>query len=244
MQVTTGGADPANATPGVQLNFVLRSGTSKWRGTTRYYFENNSLQSDNVSSRSLRRRSPATTASASTRTGASRAAGRSCRDRFFAWGAYGKTEPEIRVFSFDSGLNDYAQIARDATIAREHLGQGHRRGLVEDARQLHLLPRQQAEVRPRRVAASVPTRRPTTRTARRTCSRSRSTRRSAPTCSSSAATRTRRTGSRSSRAAARDAQSYRDDSQRRITGRTAGRSPTGRRTTCRSTATCSRAGTT
>ena len=50
MQVTTGGADPANATPGVQLNFVLRSGTSKWRGTTRYYFENDSLQSDNVSS--------------------------------------------------------------------------------------------------------------------------------------------------------------------------------------------------
>ena len=34
MQVTTGGADPANATPGVQLNFVLRSGTSKWRGST------------------------------------------------------------------------------------------------------------------------------------------------------------------------------------------------------------------
>ena len=53
MQVTTGGADPANATPGVQLNFVLRGGTSKWRGSTRYYFENNSLQSDNVSSRSL-----------------------------------------------------------------------------------------------------------------------------------------------------------------------------------------------
>ena len=50
MQVTTGGADPANATPGVQLNFVLRSGTSKWRGTTRYYFENDDLQSDNVSS--------------------------------------------------------------------------------------------------------------------------------------------------------------------------------------------------
>ena len=39
MQVTTGGADPSNPTPGVQLNFVLRSGTNKWRASGRYYFE-------------------------------------------------------------------------------------------------------------------------------------------------------------------------------------------------------------
>src|SRR5262245_25661299 len=33
MQVTTGGADPSNPTPGVQLNFVLRSGTNRWRAS-------------------------------------------------------------------------------------------------------------------------------------------------------------------------------------------------------------------
>ena len=50
MQVTTGGADPANPTPGVQLNFVLRGGTNRWRASARYYYENNDLQSDNVGS--------------------------------------------------------------------------------------------------------------------------------------------------------------------------------------------------
>ena len=39
-QVTTGGADPSNPTPDVQLNFVLRSGTNRWRASGRYYYEN------------------------------------------------------------------------------------------------------------------------------------------------------------------------------------------------------------
>ena len=37
------------------------------------------------------------------------------RNRLFAWGAYGKTEPEIRVFNFDAAADDYLQVARDAT---------------------------------------------------------------------------------------------------------------------------------
>src|SRR5262245_61660880 len=50
MQVTTGGADPSNPTPGVQLNFVLRSGTNAFRGSGRYYFENDGMQADNIAS--------------------------------------------------------------------------------------------------------------------------------------------------------------------------------------------------
>ncbi len=114
MQVTTGGADPANATPGVQLNFVLRGGTSKWRGTTRYYFENNSLQSDNVSS-DLFGQIASYNRVGEYKDWGFEGGGPIIPRRLFAWGAYGKTEPEINVFSFDSDLNDYAQIARDAT---------------------------------------------------------------------------------------------------------------------------------
>jgi hypothetical protein len=114
MQVTTGGADPANATPGVQLNFVLRSGTAKWRGSSRYYFENNDMQSDNVSSDLFGE------VASYNRVGEYKdwgveGGGPIIRNRLFAWGAYGKTEPELRVFSFDSAANDYLQIARDAT---------------------------------------------------------------------------------------------------------------------------------
>ena len=40
MQVTTGGADVTSATPGVQLNMVLKSGSNTPHGSTRIYFEN------------------------------------------------------------------------------------------------------------------------------------------------------------------------------------------------------------
>ena len=48
MQVTTGGADAMQATPGVQMNFVLKSGTNTPHGSVRTYYENKDLQSDNL----------------------------------------------------------------------------------------------------------------------------------------------------------------------------------------------------
>ncbi|MBI2835403.1 MAG: TonB-dependent receptor [Acidobacteria bacterium] len=48
MQVTTGGADVVNPTAGVQLNFVLKQGTNTPHGSTRIYYENEDLQSNNV----------------------------------------------------------------------------------------------------------------------------------------------------------------------------------------------------
>ena len=115
MQVTTGGADPANATPGVQLNFVLRSGTSRWRGTSRYYFENDDLQSDNVSS-DLFGQIASYNRVGEYKDWGFEGGGPIVPNRIFAWGAYGKTEPALNVFSYDAATNDYQQIARDATF--------------------------------------------------------------------------------------------------------------------------------
>ena len=99
MQVTTGGADPSNPTPGVQLNFVLRSGTNRWRASGRYYYENNDLQSDNVSS-----------ALAGTLQSYNRmefykdygveGGGPIIEDRLWAWGAYGKTNPALEIYTY------------------------------------------------------------------------------------------------------------------------------------------------
>jgi hypothetical protein len=119
MQVTTGGADPANPTPGVQLNFVLRSGTSKWRGSGRFYFENNSLQSDNVSDELFGE------IASYNRIGQYKdygleGGGPIVPNKVFAWGAYGRTEPELKVFNFDSDISDYTQIARDATTLENY----------------------------------------------------------------------------------------------------------------------------
>jgi Carboxypeptidase regulatory-like domain len=119
MQVTTGGADPANPTPGVQLNFVLRSGTSKWRGSGRFYFENDSLQSDNVSDELFGE------IGSYNRVGEYRdygveGGGPIVKGKLFGWGAYGRTEPELRIFNFDSELSDYALTARDATTLENY----------------------------------------------------------------------------------------------------------------------------
>jgi hypothetical protein len=48
MAVTTGGADAQNASPGVQLNLVLKKGSNTPHGNAKYYFENQDLQSTNI----------------------------------------------------------------------------------------------------------------------------------------------------------------------------------------------------
>jgi hypothetical protein len=48
MQVSTGGADLKAATPGVQMNMVLKSGSNTPHGSSRVYFENESMQSNNM----------------------------------------------------------------------------------------------------------------------------------------------------------------------------------------------------
>lgn len=48
MSVVTGGADPKSATGGVQMNFMLKSGTNAFHGSGKLYFENESMQSNNL----------------------------------------------------------------------------------------------------------------------------------------------------------------------------------------------------
>ena len=102
MQVTTGGADPANPTPGVQLNFVLRSGTNRWRGSTRYYFENNDLQSDNLPSDAIATGLQSYNRNNKYRDYGVEGGGPAIKDKLFVWGAYGKTNPQMDIFSFNA----------------------------------------------------------------------------------------------------------------------------------------------
>src|SRR5213078_2282110 len=45
-KVTTGSADPAVQTPGVQLNLVTKRGTNDFKGSARYYHTSSSYQAD------------------------------------------------------------------------------------------------------------------------------------------------------------------------------------------------------
>jgi carboxypeptidase family protein/TonB-dependent receptor-like protein len=98
MQVSTGGANVTSPTPGVQLNMVLKSGSNTPHGSTRIYFENEDMQSDNLSD-----------ALAATIGGTSGKGNRMhqyydtgfelggpiLKNRIWAWGAYGKTHVDL-----------------------------------------------------------------------------------------------------------------------------------------------------
>ena len=104
MQVTTGGADPSSATGGVQLNFVLRSGTNRWRGSTRYYFENRDLQSDNLPEDAIDTGLLSFNRFNRYRDYGVEGGGPAVKDKLFVWGAYGKTNPQMDIFTFNPAV--------------------------------------------------------------------------------------------------------------------------------------------
>src|SRR5690242_9431770 len=110
MQVTTGGADVSNPTPGVQLNMVLKSGSNTPHGSTRYYFENESLESNNM---------PADLAATIGGTSGKgnrihqykdygfELGGPILKDKLWAWGAAGKTHIDLLTLT---GFHDRTEL--------------------------------------------------------------------------------------------------------------------------------------
>lgn len=105
MQVTTGGADPTTPTPGVQLNFVLRGGTNSWRGSARYYFENNDLQSDNVPDDLFGTLGSYNRVNKYQDYGFE-FGGPILKNRLFFWGAFGKTQPEMDIYTYGASARN------------------------------------------------------------------------------------------------------------------------------------------
>jgi uncharacterized protein (DUF2141 family) len=100
MQATTGGADVSNVTPGVSLNFVLKSGSNAPRGSARWYAEDEKwkMQANNLSPELA-----ALIGGVSKKGNRMRKyidsgfelGGPIVRDRLWAWGAYGKTDVTV-----------------------------------------------------------------------------------------------------------------------------------------------------
>jgi hypothetical protein len=101
MQVTTGGADPANPTPGVQLNFVLKSGTNAWRGSARFYWEDDWMQSENVGS-DVTGELLNYNRMEYYRDYGFEVGGPAVKDRLWIWGAYGLTNPATEIYGYQA----------------------------------------------------------------------------------------------------------------------------------------------
>jgi hypothetical protein len=95
MNVTTGGADLQNPTPGVALNFVLKSGTNSFRGSSRIYYETESMQANNLPD-DLQASLGGTTGKGNRikdyKDYGFELGGPVLRDKVWVWGAYGKTD--------------------------------------------------------------------------------------------------------------------------------------------------------
>ncbi len=95
MNVTTGGADMSNATPGVALNFVLKSGSNTPHGSTRIYYEDEGMQGNNLPD-DLKASLGGTTGKGNRikeyKDYGFELGGPLWKDKLWAWGAYGKTD--------------------------------------------------------------------------------------------------------------------------------------------------------
>ena len=127
MNFTTGGADVQNGTPGVGINFVLKQGSNTPHGSTRYFFENEGLQSNNMPPALAQALGTSQTPSAAcvnsnyTEGCGNRTdkyndygfelGGPIMKDRLWGWGSAGKTDVKILTFAGSPDqtiLKDYA----------------------------------------------------------------------------------------------------------------------------------------
>lgn len=95
MNVTTGGADLQSATAGVGLNFVLKSGSNRPRGSTRIYYEDEGMQATNLPDdlkASLGGASGKGNRINLYKDFGGELGGPIWKDRVWGWGAYGKTD--------------------------------------------------------------------------------------------------------------------------------------------------------
>ncbi len=100
MQFSTGGNDASQQTGGVSVNLVTKSGTDKFRGSGRYYINDEKFQGDNVDEElRLQGASAGNPIQRITDYGVE-AGGPIVRGRAWFWGSYGMTDVNVGVLGF------------------------------------------------------------------------------------------------------------------------------------------------
>lgn len=123
MNVTTGGADVSTATPGVALNFVLRSGTNAIKGSGRYYWEGKGSQSNNVTGGDISGILGSYNRMKEMTDFGGELGGPVVKNRLFVWGSYGKSHPKLQIFTKDAAnVGKYIQTSADETILENYSG--------------------------------------------------------------------------------------------------------------------------
>src|SRR3954447_3591998 len=120
MQVTTGGTDARQGTPGVQMNFVLKSGTNTVHGSGRTYYENKDLQSTNLPDdlvESLGGEGGKGNRINKYADYGGELGGPIVRDRLWGWGSYGRTDVNIQTLAGVPDKTTLSDVAAKAQAA-------------------------------------------------------------------------------------------------------------------------------
>jgi carboxypeptidase family protein/TonB-dependent receptor-like protein len=100
MQVTTGGADASQQTGGVGINFVLRSGTNRFKGSGRIYNTNDRFEADNVTDEIRAQGAGSGAPIQNINDVGFEVGGPIKRDKLWYWGSYGKQDIKVGVVNF------------------------------------------------------------------------------------------------------------------------------------------------
>lgn len=128
ISITTGGNDPSVATGGIKINFVTKRGGNDWRGSGRFYLTDGGLQATTVADRDGNYCCsndpddylPGYIGNAidSIQDYGLEVGGPLVRDKFFAWGSYGKQD----IKQFAGASPDNTQVKNYHAKGNAHLG--------------------------------------------------------------------------------------------------------------------------
>jgi len=100
MQVTTGGADAAQQTGGVGINFVTRSGTDRFKGSGRYYLTDDKFEDDNIDDELRLQRAGSGAPIQNIKDYGFEVGGPLARGKAWFWGSYGKQDIKAGIVGF------------------------------------------------------------------------------------------------------------------------------------------------
>ena len=100
MQVTTGGADAAQQTGGVGINFVTRSGTDTFKGSGRYYITDDKFEAANVTDDVRKAGAGSGAPIQNIRDFGFEVGGPIVKSKLWYWGSYGKQDIKAGIVGF------------------------------------------------------------------------------------------------------------------------------------------------
>lgn len=122
MQVTTGGTDPRIATPGVQLNLVMKRGTNELNGSGRYFWTDNEFQEDaTVPTEAEAYLARANEINNITDMGLE-VGGPIWKDRIWLWGAYGENQIDLYTAQNRAADGTVSGVTSDDTTLKSFSG--------------------------------------------------------------------------------------------------------------------------